>query len=960
MEWLENGYKDSTMKANILMRGVIHMIKEMVLVQKAVSKVFGDFVSKVVSDGTDILKSKIKEADQNRKSYDQNLQTRIYQVTVDALNKFTYNKYMNQDKLYDAAESIIKGYISNKDNTDAAKSGLNVLVSGVSSNTCQEFLVTLCEEICREENSDLYKKIDMLWKKQESEYIHSEFEKSNQNGKEILEQLNSMEEILDFIKENMNSQRENKEEHYEIPIKNRAREYADKWDRNVFLNDFNEEDENAGVNIKLSELYIEKCLPHYIWKTNRQSKDTLRNLLMKYIINVNEKKMLLILGQPGIGKSTLITWIIANLVENMEQIFVYQFTSDLGSVDWQSNNLLDEIFSTTGLKYNELEGKSLILDGFDEISVKEDRERILHKLNQELEKKNYLRKFSLVLTCRENYVDKVELKGIEYITLQAWGETQIRSFCETYEEILMSKDSARINENSEIRNSKIIEKKDIMGIPLILYMVLALNVDIEKSSSTVDIYDQVFSLKKGGIYDREYDIEHRINAPEIKRHIHQISQRIAFWIFENNAGEATIPQEKFEEICNHEMQESEQKGDSIQRDILIGNFFKIKHFEGKETDEIQFAHRSIYEYFVVLYFFESIYSMTSKEEVAGKLGELLKDGHLSKQILEFIKYKFDGMKGFALSDVIKGIFNVMLRDGMTYYTNEQYKNIVEKERNVFSNMLEIVGLWNSSLGEINEKIIIYLQCNREHRLNLKGIILCPNSSEMKIVNLKGVYLREANFSGADLKGAYLGGADLGGANLRGVNLSKADLSGAFLRGTDLKGANLRAVDLAGAYLCNADLRRADLDEADLRGVDLSEADLSEASLNNANLRRADLRKINLRGANLRGAYLIGADLYRADLKAANLSGAYLVRADLDETDLEGANLSEANLDEINLSDVNLDGANLELADLYGTIFNEEQMQVLDEKYDLSKSNILLSEANEVMCYQEYCRYREKG
>ena len=95
----------------------------------------------------------------------------------------------------------------------------------------------------------------------------------------------------------------------------------------------------------------------------------------------------------------------------------------------------------------------------------------------------------------------------------------------------------------------------------------------------------------------------------------------------------------------------------IRRDFLIGNYFKIvKHCEGMGTQELHFIHRSIYEYFVVVYFFETLQNQTTKEEVVGKLGELLKEGQLSQQILKFIKYKFDKIKQFSLSDVTKETF----------------------------------------------------------------------------------------------------------------------------------------------------------------------------------------------------------------------------------------------------------------------------------------------------------------
>ena len=90
-------------------------------------------------------------------------------------------------------------------------------------------------------------------------------------------------------------------------VKSRTQEYAEIWNKNMFLNNFDEWDENAGVNVKLSDVYIDKHLPHFKYGHNEKEYDNLDILLSKYIIKPNENKMLLILGQPGIGKSTLIT-----------------------------------------------------------------------------------------------------------------------------------------------------------------------------------------------------------------------------------------------------------------------------------------------------------------------------------------------------------------------------------------------------------------------------------------------------------------------------------------------------------------------------------------------------------------------------------------------------------------------------------------------------------------------------
>jgi len=327
----------------------------------------------------------------------------------------------------------------------------------------------------------------------------------------------------------------------------------------------------------------------------------------------------------------------------------------------------------------------------------------------------------------------------------------------------------------------------------------------------------------GGIYDRciknsRYaSLPHRIAETEIKKQIHLISQRIAFWIFENRPAEAFITKIEFERICDDVISELSEGNEDIKRDFLIANYFEpVRYCEGIGTDELHFVHRSIYEYFVVVYFFESIHNLASKEKVAGKLGELLKDGQLSWQICEFIKYKFNNIEEYNLLDVTREIFNVMLRDGMTYHIEAEspYNNIIEREMNIFLNMLKVVHLWNSFLGRFDERISVYLRFNRESGLILRGLKLGSFSSDLEELyeaDLSGVYLKGAdlidanlmrvNLSGANLSGAILIGADLNGANLSGVNLSKANLSGAYLNEADLRGADLSGADLSNPHFC---------------------------------------------------------------------------------------------------------------------------------------------------------------
>ena len=371
--------------------------------------------------------------------------------------------------------------------------------------------------------------------------------------------------------------------------------------------------------------------------------------------------------------------------------------------------------------------------------------------------------------------------------MQSWDDDQIRSFCRNY---------GWINKRNVLQSSlnKILENKEVFGIPLILYMVLALDITIEKSKSLVDVYDQIFSIDRSSIYDRciknsRYGGKHRISEDKIKQAIHQISQRIAFWIFENNPEKAFIPQKEYEDICNTVINGILNGSYDIKRDFLIGNYFKlINHCDGVGTLELHFIHRSLYEYFVVVYFFESIHNLTTKEEVAGKLGELLKDGHLSEQILKFIKYKFDKIKGYNLCNFTREVFNKMLQDGMTYYMKEKCKDVIIREINIFANMLEVVHLWNLELDKFDNKLVCYLQCNHMEYLNLVKAEL--NKTDLMGANLNRARLISANLNEANLNEANLIRANLNRANLDGANLVDAKLVGANLNGANLDEANL--------------------------------------------------------------------------------------------------------------------------------------------------------------------------
>lgn len=173
---------------------------------------------------------------------------------------------------------------------------------------------------------------------------------------------------------------------------------------------------------------------------------------------------------------------------------------------------------------------------------------------------------------------------------------------------------------------------------------------------------------------------------------------------------------------------------------------------------------------------------------------------------------------------------------------------------------------------------------------------------------------------ADLRGSYLSDCDFRGANLREANLRSSEfdhsrLYRANLQSADLESANFTRADLRETDLSYAQIGNAILVDAQLGHSNLFRADLHSARLEHSNLETADLRDANLNNANLRLANLQNAYLWSAKLMSADLSDAQGARAILIEADLRGANLKQANLRGAILRGTNLTGADISGADM---------------------------------------------
>ncbi|MBT3270424.1 NACHT domain-containing protein [Candidatus Poribacteria bacterium] len=143
------------------------------------------------------------------------------------------------------------------------------------------------------------------------------------------------------------------------------------------------------------------------------------------------------------------------------------------------------------------------------------------------------------------------------------------------------------------------------------------------------------------------------------------------------------------------------------------------------------------------------------------------------------------------------------------------------------------------------------------------------------------------------------------ARSNALRLSEANLAGIYLHGVALGAVRLRGANLSRGLLVFADLEGADLSHADLRQADCTGAGLRGANLQGGRLHKAQLPYSALSHARLEDADMSEADLGGADLSHADVSNANICRADLTYADLadlstyqEIANIQGANIHDV--------------------------------------------------------------
>lgn len=700
------------------------------------------------------------------------------------------------------------------------------------------------------------------------------------------------------------------------PIVDLSETYQSRWNDTMFL--------DRDKDITLSSVYQ---LPHY-----EDEEEPLFEILQSTLdlCNSINNRALLVLGHPGSGKSTLISFLLNKCqIQRDRTVRVFRFSGFEG-IDWNGNaeNLPQQMLNCMGLEKTELSNSVLILDGLDEVDMRLDQEELIEELFKQWIRSKKIMRFSLFITCRTNRVEEPERLPVRYVVLSPLQEDQITEFVVAY---LSQKDNntERIKDWLDlVQNEESIS--EVIGIPLFLYLALALDVQIEKNSSLENIYSQIFTLDgNNSIYYRSaYDKKHPITSVEANA-IHSFSKRFAEKIWDVCPNEATAAKELYLPIVSQIIGDDQSEF----RKILVGQYF----IEGSDGSELLFAHRSMYEYFVAVSIYDDflkafetnidpyqmlkelnvvlvdlscilgLQNLSSYPEIQSYLKSMLERSPIGD--IDWWHSFFAGFIKYGLSELAVGRRKGGQK-GLKEELNRFYNLIwITREQLIIFGESVPVEIDNT-FSEITLLYIPYEEIVDLHGLNLNQIRLFGRDlheavfyeSDLTRANFANAELQYADFRKAQLNEAILTGTILLESNCDEADFTNADLRDADLSESSFQYAVFRNADLSGANLNNADLSFADFTGANLQGATLLGASIEETLFEQADFSRAILSDLDFSGLNCKNACFVEAKMSNVIAKKTNFTGANLTKANLSNAELSGSNLTNARMNEADLNE----------------------------------------------------------
>ncbi len=647
-------------------------------------------------------------------------------------------------------------------------------------------------------------------------------------------------------------------------IHNQKELFVSKWNEELFL--------HKGTGIKLFSLYE---MPNF--QINGQKGANLDKIFDKFLSN-NDKNIMIVLGNPGLGKSSLMSYWANKYQKEDNYIFIKMYELE---PDKARESLLSAVKDFLECKKRDLHDTVLFLDGYDELRIDNRHYELCLKLISEIYSIPGLK---VVMSSRLNYIDldknkfKEDFHSADTVVLMPLIKNQMIEYIKKYDQAVGSNDKGKI-----IQFTKISTEKEIFGIPFILYLVCALNLNIENIQNIYDLYEKVFAFN-GGLYDKIYDKNaghYLTRNPQNKRELLLISKLFALEMFRNKSG-IELSRETANTILSINCPKRKD-------DFAIGNYYNI------EANRIMFVHKTFGEYFFTKYmieFLEEILSL-SDEQIMLKLWDIFQQNYMYKRLENLLE--------LAIAENGKLTENHFIdrMNGCCQYVLSHF---------------ELLPVSNTSIEDYYLKLQNYLTSVCK--------IFKITIGKKWVNNVRGgstfwsFLVRNKGYCRIDLEHLYLNQADISGSVLRG-NLIFSNFNSCNMCRVDFRNCNAEKsvwvnCDVKLAYAAKLKLNDATCKECNFNLSDLGKAEFIHAEIDNVLF---DL----ISGF---GIQFVESKVVQSHFNRANLQSAGYENSQLSEVKFVGALLKDANFKKARLNRVDFSDADLSNTDFRGVEFQE--------------------------------------
>lgn len=644
----------------------------------------------------------------------------------------------------------------------------------------------------------------------------------------------------------------------------------------------------------------------------------------------NSMSMLLVYGEPGSGKSSVLKKVVDELTNSDEDKKTIVLALNLFEVTFvDAKTALDVVKQYIKNEYpwfyeadNRL-GRILILDGLDEIKYKVYEKS--QELLRELEGEKWKFDCKVVVSGRTQAVRKAKEKidnyiDVEILPLYIDEDEREKYISKVVDEKNLLEIDLRLDywdklqkefniaQNMPLQNSRFDE---LSRQPLLLFLIMWTakysNIDLMELKNTAELYNKIFEC----IYTREYSrkkaggLKYKAEYSEYQKMLGHLGG----CAYRNNSRSVsaktiyeycTVMDDK--KLCENWIKLHQD--DNPSKLVLL--FFLRENFkngnDSKSTiddqkTEIEFMHKTFYEYLAAIEIIRLMYEYTKTDDYNKKL----------KQIFYmFSKNRVDDV----IADFVKEIIlneNLMFEDEVI--TLAKYDSILSE---IVSSAYNVNYPVMIGTGDLSQYIYV------ENYQNLKNIVLTyeKNISELIKVVTHFIDISKKNICKLKLENMEWGNVNIASWVLDYCNMGGSHMQNAILSGASFKYSDMKAAILIMSTADRADFSNTTLDGTDFTGTFLSAANFSytvikDAVFDFANIEGGYFNDSELYDVSFWGTNLIAVKFDYASLKKVSFRSIDFTRADMTGVTIDDCNWEECIMKDTILADVHISSFNLE-------------------------------------------------